>query len=160
MFRTPTDVADHNADYYESKYSQGFVTNEPSNLEIAFLKKANFAGTAMDYSYYIDVVGQLGLTPSASIFDYARPDAADRDVDIHRGRRRRPTEHGDRRNLAEISAAARGALTVSGVLDEVSSATGDVQKSAEIMLAASQTVEARVTDLKLQVEAFLTRVAA
>ena len=49
---------------------------------------------------------------------------------------------------------------VSGVLDDVSSATDDAQKSAEIVLAASQTVEARVTDLKLQVEAFLMRVAA
>jgi methyl-accepting chemotaxis protein len=59
-----------------------------------------------------------------------------------------------------ISAAAQGASMVSDVLNDVSSATDDAQKSAEIVLAASQAVEARVTDLKLQVEAFLKRVAA
>lgn len=56
--------------------------------------------------------------------------------------------------------AAQGAAIVSGVSGEFSIATGDAQKSAEIVLAASQAVNAQVADLKLQVAPFLLRVAA
>ena len=59
-----------------------------------------------------------------------------------------------------ISAAAQGASMISEVLNEATGATIDAQKFAEVMLAASQAVEARVTDMKHQIEAFLKRVAA
>jgi methyl-accepting chemotaxis protein/NO-binding membrane sensor protein with MHYT domain len=59
-----------------------------------------------------------------------------------------------------ISAAAEGASMVSGVLGDVSSATVEAQKSAEIVLHASLAVETKVMDLKGQVEEFLNRVAA
>jgi methyl-accepting chemotaxis protein len=59
-----------------------------------------------------------------------------------------------------ISAAAKGASGVSVVLGEASVAVLDAQSSAEIVLQASQAVEARMTELRTRVEEFLTSVAA
>jgi methyl-accepting chemotaxis protein/NO-binding membrane sensor protein with MHYT domain len=59
-----------------------------------------------------------------------------------------------------ISAAAEGSTVVSAVLNEVSGATQNAQKSAEIVLDASEAVERTVTELKEQVELFLKSVAA
>ncbi len=70
MFRTPTDDPAANADYYENKYTQGFTTNTPSNAALAAMKRTNFVGTEKDYSYYIEVLAQLGLESGARVFDY------------------------------------------------------------------------------------------
>jgi 2-polyprenyl-3-methyl-5-hydroxy-6-metoxy-1,4-benzoquinol methylase len=70
MFRTPTDDASANRDFYENKYVQGFTTEMPSDATISELKRNKFAGTEKDYSYYIDVLGQLVLRPGAKLFDY------------------------------------------------------------------------------------------
>lgn len=59
-----------------------------------------------------------------------------------------------------ISEAAKGSLVVSSVLNEVSGATQNAQKSAEIVLNATETVQRTVTELKEQVEEFLKSVAA
>jgi hypothetical protein len=49
---------------------------------------------------------------------------------------------------------------VSSTLADVSGATREARTSAEIVLKASQAVESTVTDLKLQVERFLQKVAS
>jgi len=59
-----------------------------------------------------------------------------------------------------ISEAAKGSIVVSSVLNEVSGATQNAQKSAEIVLNASETVQQTVSELKQQVEEFLKSVAA
>jgi NO-binding membrane sensor protein with MHYT domain/methyl-accepting chemotaxis protein len=59
-----------------------------------------------------------------------------------------------------ITAAAEGASVVSSTLADVSGATREARASAEIVLKASQAVESTVTDLKLQVERFLQKVAS
>jgi NO-binding membrane sensor protein with MHYT domain len=58
-----------------------------------------------------------------------------------------------------ISAAAEGASKVSAVLSEVSEATRTAARSAEAVLGASESVSNSVSQLRAQVEQFLTRVA-
>ncbi len=70
MFRTPTDDPRSNAEFYESEYSQGSVTECPSDAELENLKRTDFLGTERNYSYYIGVMGQLGLRPGAKLFDF------------------------------------------------------------------------------------------
>ena len=70
MFRTPTDDPAANRNFYEKEYLQGFTTEMPSDAKLADLIRNNFAGTEKDYSYYIGVLGQLGLGSGARIFDY------------------------------------------------------------------------------------------
>jgi SAM-dependent methyltransferase len=70
LFRTPTDDPALNAQFYEEDYSQGFTSDTPSDTALAQLKQSNFAGTEKDYSYYIDVLSQLGLRPGDKLFDY------------------------------------------------------------------------------------------
>jgi methyl-accepting chemotaxis protein len=57
-----------------------------------------------------------------------------------------------------ISAAAEGATMVSAVLIDVSKATQVAERSAEIVLGASDSVSRSVLDLRNHVEQFLTRV--
>lgn len=65
---------------------------------------------------------------------------------------------------AEISAnvvsAAEGTGSVAGVLGEVAGATHAAQRSAEIVLQASESVENSVSTLQARVEGFLAKVAA
>ena len=70
MFRTPTDDASKNIFFYEKEYTQGFTTDMPSDGELSEMKRLNFSGTEKSYSYYIDVLMQLGLGPSNRVFDY------------------------------------------------------------------------------------------
>jgi len=70
MFRTPTDEASKNIFFYEKEYTQGFTTDMPSEVELSEMKRSNFSGTEKSYSYYIDVLMQLGLGPSSKVFDY------------------------------------------------------------------------------------------
>lgn len=70
LFRTPTDDPLANTDYYESEYSQGFTTQLPSDEALSQLLQTNFRGTEKDYSYYVDVLFQLGMKPGSRIFDY------------------------------------------------------------------------------------------
>jgi SAM-dependent methyltransferase len=70
MFRTPTDDASKNIFFYEKEYTQGFTTDMPSDGELSEMKRLNFSGTEKSYSYYIDVLMQLGLGPSNKVFDY------------------------------------------------------------------------------------------
>ena len=59
-----------------------------------------------------------------------------------------------------IESAVRSTSDVASVLHVVSEAATEGQRSAEIVLDASQSVESAVADLHRQVEAFLARVAA
>jgi methyl-accepting chemotaxis protein len=59
-----------------------------------------------------------------------------------------------------IDSAVRSTSEVASVLHVVSDAATEGQRSAEIVLDASQSVESAVADLHRQVEAFLARVAA
>jgi methyl-accepting chemotaxis protein len=59
-----------------------------------------------------------------------------------------------------ISAAAEGASKISAVLNEVSEATHAAERTAEVVLRASEGVRNSVAELKSQVERFLSRVAA
>jgi SAM-dependent methyltransferase len=70
LFRTPTDKPFHNQSFYEREYVQGFTTDLPSDAELSSLTSSNFKGTEKDYSYYIDILRQLGLMPGSKIFDF------------------------------------------------------------------------------------------
>jgi SAM-dependent methyltransferase len=70
MFRTPTDDPAANESFYENEYVQGSAMDLPSDADLAKLIQANFAGTWMDYAYYISVLKQIGLQPGAKVFDY------------------------------------------------------------------------------------------
>jgi methyl-accepting chemotaxis protein len=58
-----------------------------------------------------------------------------------------------------VASAAEGTGQAVAVLDEVAGAATETRASAEIMRDASQTVEAAVANLRLEVEDFLTKVA-
>ncbi len=58
-----------------------------------------------------------------------------------------------------VASAADGAKSIVNVLSEVSSATTEAQHSAQTVLAASKSVEEETTNLRGEVEKFLTKVA-
>ncbi len=70
MFRTPTDYPKANLMFYENEYKQGYTTDLPSDAALAEMKRSNFAGTEMCYSYYINVLNQIGLKAGSKVFDY------------------------------------------------------------------------------------------
>jgi hypothetical protein len=70
MFRTPTDDLTRNPDFYESEYSEGFTTDLPSDEDLARLLQNNFAGSEKCWAYYNRILGRLGLSPGARIFDF------------------------------------------------------------------------------------------
>jgi SAM-dependent methyltransferase len=70
MFRAPTDDPALNANYYENEYTQGLISEPPSDVILDEMKRSNFTGTALDSSYYIGVLMQLGLRPGARVFDH------------------------------------------------------------------------------------------
>lgn len=70
MFRTPTDEPAEAAAFYNAGYAQGFTTDTPDPDTLEKLKALRFAGTEKDYSYYIDVVRQLGAPSGARLFDF------------------------------------------------------------------------------------------
>jgi 2-polyprenyl-3-methyl-5-hydroxy-6-metoxy-1,4-benzoquinol methylase len=70
LFRTPTDNPVNNIEFYEKKYVQGFTTELPSPDNLDELKRTKFVGTEKDYTYYINVLYQLGLKPGARLFDF------------------------------------------------------------------------------------------
>jgi len=70
MFRSPTDDPAEASDFYNHEYAQGFTTEMPSTAVLDELKARSFAGTEKDYSYYIDVVRQLGGEPGQKLFDF------------------------------------------------------------------------------------------
>jgi methyl-accepting chemotaxis protein len=59
-----------------------------------------------------------------------------------------------------VAGAADGAKLVVSVLGNVTGAASETRQSAESVLTASQAVEAAATELRLEVEGFLARVAA
>jgi len=59
-----------------------------------------------------------------------------------------------------VAGAASGTGLVSAVLSEVAGAANEAQQSAQIVLEASERVEKAVSNLQLQVEQFLAKVAA
>jgi methyl-accepting chemotaxis protein len=58
-----------------------------------------------------------------------------------------------------VASAADGAKSLVTVLSEVSGANTEAQQSAQIVLAASKSVEEETTNLRSEVESFLTKVA-
>lgn len=70
MFRTPTDDPKANLMFYENEYKHGYTTDLPSDAALAEMRRSNFAGTEMCYSYYINVLNQIGLKPGSKVFDY------------------------------------------------------------------------------------------
>jgi len=59
-----------------------------------------------------------------------------------------------------VATAAQATQTVTGALSNVAGAATQTNQSAAIVLESSQSVDAAVADLRRQVEAFLSRVAA
>jgi hypothetical protein len=59
-----------------------------------------------------------------------------------------------------VASASDGAKVVVQVLGDVSGAAAQTRESAENVLSASQTAEAAATELREEVESFLSRVAA
>jgi len=70
LFRTPTDDPAESTDYYESEYSQGFITELPSEDGLKYLIRTGFAGSGKSWAYYNSVLGRLNLGPGSRIFDF------------------------------------------------------------------------------------------
>jgi hypothetical protein len=70
MFCRPNEDPTVNLSSYENEYKQGLTTDTPSGAALAEMKRTNFSGTEKDYSYYINVLIQLGLKSGTMIFDY------------------------------------------------------------------------------------------
>jgi len=58
-----------------------------------------------------------------------------------------------------VASAADGAKLIVTVLSEVAGATTETQQSAQTVLTASESVEQAATNLRSEVESFLTKVA-
>jgi len=58
-----------------------------------------------------------------------------------------------------VASAADGAKLIVTVLNEVAGAATETQQSAQTVLAASKSVEEETTNLRSEVESFLTKVA-
>jgi methyl-accepting chemotaxis protein len=58
-----------------------------------------------------------------------------------------------------VASAARGTKEIVSVLGEVAGAATETRGSAEIVLAASEAVEAAAAELRAEVEGFLQKVA-
>jgi SAM-dependent methyltransferase len=70
MFRIPTDDPSANEAFYENEYEQGFTTDIPSEAELHELMRSGFSGTEKDYTYYINVLKEMGLSHGARVFDF------------------------------------------------------------------------------------------
>jgi 2-polyprenyl-3-methyl-5-hydroxy-6-metoxy-1,4-benzoquinol methylase len=70
LYRTPTDDPRANVDYYDNAYHQGFTTELPAEAALHEMIATRFVNTEKDYSYYVDVLRQLGLAPGMRIFDF------------------------------------------------------------------------------------------
>jgi len=70
QYRTPTDQPDLNSRYYDTEYAQGMTTNAPTEDKLRELKASGFKYTEKDFTYYIEVLLQLGLRPRDKLFDF------------------------------------------------------------------------------------------
>jgi 2-polyprenyl-3-methyl-5-hydroxy-6-metoxy-1,4-benzoquinol methylase len=69
-FRTPTISDQESIKFYQSDYTEGYTTNLPNDSELQKLLLSNFVGTERDYSRYIDILDNLGLSKDANILEY------------------------------------------------------------------------------------------
>jgi hypothetical protein len=58
-----------------------------------------------------------------------------------------------------VASAADGAKLIVSVLSEVAGATTETQRSAQSVLTASEAVEEAASEMRSEVESFLTKVA-
>lgn len=70
LFRVPKDKVASTQDFYQSDYSEGFVTDCPSAEELDKLKAADFAGTEMAYASRIAILDAAGIRRTSSLLDY------------------------------------------------------------------------------------------
>lgn len=70
MFRVPTTSDRENFIYYNKLYEQGFTTEMPSDTDLEIMKNTGFSGTDRDYSKYLNILENLGVRPTARIFDF------------------------------------------------------------------------------------------
>ena len=70
MFRTPVDLPEEAAAFYQEDYTQGTTTEVPPLDELAKLRARNFADTERTYAHYVAIVKALGLGEGARLFDF------------------------------------------------------------------------------------------
>jgi len=69
-FRVPKDDPESSARFYQTKYSQVFTTDCPSDVELAQLVQSRFRHSPKDYAEYVKVLNALDLRPGDSILDF------------------------------------------------------------------------------------------
>jgi len=70
MFRIPTDDPFESESFYNGKYSEGFTTDLPSDVELKSLLSSGFAGLEKDYSKYIAIIRALGGSGGSKLLDF------------------------------------------------------------------------------------------
>ncbi len=70
LFRTPTTVAEDNAEFYQEDYEQGFTTEMPDDERLGLYIGSEFKGTEKDYSTYIEVLEAIGCKPGDRLLDF------------------------------------------------------------------------------------------
>ncbi len=69
-FRSPKGNAKQSEALYQQAYTQGFMTDCPTDEQLARLTMNGFRGTEMDFSSYIDLLRSVGLKSGDSILDF------------------------------------------------------------------------------------------
>lgn len=71
LYRFPGEDAIELDAFYQDDYAEpGITTQLPSDQELAALINTNFAGSAKDFSYHVEIFDALGLKPGMSMLDY------------------------------------------------------------------------------------------
>ena len=70
LFKSPTATAEENQSFYQSEYSEGFITDMPSRDQLEKLKASGFKGSDKDYHKYLEVLAAIGHKVGDSLFDY------------------------------------------------------------------------------------------
>jgi len=70
LFRTPTTTSAENRLFYQEEYTQGTMTDTPSQERLEGLKKAGFKGSDRDFAFPLEVLAALGAKRGQRVFDY------------------------------------------------------------------------------------------
>jgi cyclopropane fatty-acyl-phospholipid synthase-like methyltransferase len=69
-YRFPKMSEQESNRFYQADYAQGFTTDMPSADELWRLKETRFAGTEKDYSAYLGLMNEAGISPGCSVLDF------------------------------------------------------------------------------------------
>jgi 2-polyprenyl-3-methyl-5-hydroxy-6-metoxy-1,4-benzoquinol methylase len=70
LYRTPTTSIEENRAFYQKAYTQGVVTNLPSDAELSGLIFTKFNHPSSDYSKYIEILQAIGCKEGDKLFDF------------------------------------------------------------------------------------------